>query len=64
MPLHFDAQGSVFVVFEGSGAAPSRTIAKPQPVKVASVDGPWKLTFPPDLGAPAKAEFPLIDARG
>ena len=25
VPLHFDAQGSVFVVFEGSGAAPSRT---------------------------------------
>ncbi len=60
VPLHFDAQGSVFVVFEGSGAAPSRTVAAPKPIKVASIDGPWKLTFPPNLGAPAEADFPAL----
>jgi len=60
VPLHFDAQGSVFVVFDGSGAVPSRSIPTPQPVKVASIDGPWKLTFPPNLGAPAEAEFPAL----
>jgi hypothetical protein len=42
VPLHFDAQGSVFVVFEGSGAAPSRAFTAPQHTKVASIDGPWK----------------------
>jgi hypothetical protein len=60
VPLHFDAQGSVFVVFDGSGAAPSRTIASPWQTKVASIDGPWKLTFPAQLGAPAEAEFPAL----
>ena len=60
VPLHFDAQGSVFVVFEGSGAGPSRSVAAPKPIKVASIDGPWKLTFPPNLGAPAEAEFPAL----
>ena len=46
VPLHFDAQGSVFVVFDGAGAAPSRTVAEALPTKLGSVDGAWKLTFP------------------
>jgi hypothetical protein len=60
VPLHFDAQGSTFVVFEGSGVPPSRSISAAAPTKLASVDGPWQLTFPPNLGAPAQAEFPAL----
>jgi hypothetical protein len=60
VPLHFDAQGSVFIVFEGSNAPPSRTVPKPTRTQLASVDGAWKLVFPPDLGAPATAEFPAL----
>ena len=60
VPLHFDAQGSVFVVFEGSGVAPSRTIPQPTATKVAALDGAWKLTFPPNLGAPPEATFPTL----
>ncbi len=57
VPLHFDAQGSVFVVFEGSGAAPSRTVPRPQYAKIGDVGGGWKVTFAPNLGAPAEADF-------
>ena len=60
VPLHFDAQGSVFVIFEGSGAAPSRTVPARTHTQLAGVDGAWKLTFPPSLGAPAEAEFPSL----
>jgi hypothetical protein len=60
VPLHFDAQGSVFVVFSGSGAAPSRTIVEPTPTKIAALEGAWKLSFPPNLGAPAEADFAAL----
>ena len=61
-PLHFDAQGSVFVVFEGSGAPRSRTVPEPQLAKLGTVEGAWKVTFPPNLGAPAEAEFPTLNS--
>ncbi len=60
VPLHFDAQGSVFVVFDGASAAPSRSVAEAQPSKLGSVDGTWKLMFPANLGAPAEADFPSL----
>lgn len=60
VPLHFDAQGSVFVVFEGSGAAPSRVVPGTAKVKLATVEGGWKLSFPPNWGAPAEANFPKL----
>ena len=37
VPLHFDALGSVFVVFEGSGAAPSHTVPQPQFSRLSTV---------------------------
>ena len=60
VPLHFDAQGSVFVVFEGSGAPSSRSIPEQAPTKLASVDGSWKVAFPPNLGAPEQVDFPAL----
>jgi hypothetical protein len=59
VPLHFDAQGSVFVVFEGAGAG-SKTVPARAKTELAGVDGAWKVTFPADLGAPAEAEFPTL----
>ena len=60
VPLHFDAQGSVFVIFEGTAAAPSREVPVRDRTQLASVEGTWKLTFPLQLGAPAEAEFPAL----
>ena len=60
VPLHFDAQGSVFVVFEGRVTVPSRVAPERKLVKLATVGGEWKLTFPPNWGAPAEVEFPKL----
>ncbi len=60
VPLHFDAQGSVFVIFAGSAAEPSREVPAKVKAKLATVDGDWKLTFPPNWGAPADADFPKL----
>ena len=60
VPLHFDAQGSVFVVFEGSAAGPSLVVSERKNARLATVEGEWKLTFPPHWGAPAEAEFPAL----
>ena len=60
VPLHFDAQGSVFVVFEGKATLQSRVAPPRKQVKLATVGGTWKLTFPPNWGAPAEVEFPKL----
>ena len=45
---------SVFVVFRGSaGAAGSREVAAPKTRVLATVAGPWRLSFESGLGAPA-----------
>jgi hypothetical protein len=58
--LHFDAQGSVFVVFEPGAAAPSRSVPGRTQAQLAIVDGPWKLIFPPNWGAPSETGFPAL----
>ncbi len=57
VPLHFEAQGSVFVVFSGSGAPDSLKVAEAAGTKLSAIEGPWRVTFPPNLGAPAQADF-------
>ena len=39
---------------------PSRVAPARTQEKLATVDGDWKLTFPPNWGAPAEAEFPKL----
>ena len=54
VPLHFDPHGSVFVVFRNKPAALSRTLPHPVRTELATVSGPWQVSFPPDWGAPPK----------
>ncbi len=58
VPLHFDPQGSVFVVFEDSVASASRKVVSSKQIELAKIEGAWKVTFPSNLGAPPNAEFP------
>lgn len=53
VPLHFDALGSGFVVFREGGAAAAAGENYPQPSHVASLDGPWDLSFEGKLSSPA-----------
>ncbi|MBM3311237.1 MAG: hypothetical protein FJY80_07000 [Candidatus Aminicenantes bacterium] len=58
MALELPAYGSVFVIFRRVPTAkrflssPPRRAVEPA---VLTVDGPWRLNFPPDLGAPESA---------
>jgi hypothetical protein len=60
VPLDLDPDGSVFVVFRRPAAAPSRTLPQAVSTRLATIDGPWQVSFPPNWGAPPQAEFPKL----
>jgi hypothetical protein len=54
VPLHLEPWGTVFVVFRKPAKDSARSLAKSADRPIATVEGPWNLTFQPDRGAPAK----------
>ncbi len=62
VPLDLDPDGSVFVVFRRVAAAPSRTLPQPVTTALATIEGPWQVSFPPNWGAPPEAEFPKLES--
>jgi hypothetical protein len=54
VPLHLEPWGTVFVVFRKAATTPSRTLPKIVDSPVATVGGPWDVTFQADRGAPPK----------
>lgn len=57
VPLNLAPWETVFVVFRKPASEPSRTLPAIIETPLASVEGPWQVTFPPDLGAPQSATF-------
>ena len=53
IPLHLEPWGSVFVVFRKAAASESHKLPLVVDTKLATVDGPWKVSFQTDRGAPA-----------
>jgi hypothetical protein len=53
VPLHLEPWGAVFVVFRKPAAAPARTLPAIAESSLATIDGPWTLSFQPNRGAPA-----------
>ena len=53
VPLKLEPWGTVFVVFRKPTTATSRTLRAETETQLATVDGPWKVSFPPNWGAPA-----------
>ena len=62
VPLHLAERESVFVVFRHAAAAPSRTLAHPASTAVATLSGPWNVSFPPNLGAPARIQLAKLES--
>jgi hypothetical protein len=60
VPLHLDPYGSVFVVFRRPAGVPSRTIPKATSTALATVEGPWSVSFPPEWGAPPQVTLPRL----
>jgi hypothetical protein len=54
VPLHLDPNGSVFVVFRKQASAPARSVPQVVSTQLATMKGPWELSFPPNWGAPPK----------
>jgi hypothetical protein len=61
LPIHLDPSGSAFIVFRHPAASSSQL---PTPMRETDVSGslagPWKIQFPPGLGAPDRADFPNL----
>jgi hypothetical protein len=53
IPLKLEPWGTVFVVFDETTTQTSWTAPAQVEKPLATVDGSWKVTFPPDWGAPA-----------
>ena len=53
VPLTLEPWGTVFVVFRKPTSVLSRTLHPETETQLATVDGPWKVSFPPNWGAPA-----------
>jgi hypothetical protein len=54
VPLHLEPWGTVFVVFRKPAKTTSRSLPKTAETTLATVEGPWDLSFEPNLGAPPK----------
>ena len=54
VPLGLEPWGTVFVVFRKPATASSRSLAATTDDAIATVEGPWDVSFQPDRGAPPK----------
>lgn len=52
--LELNERESAFIVFRKAASSRSNKPEKKIPVSVAFPEGPWEITFPPDMGAPEK----------
>ena len=57
VPLKLEPWGTVFVVFQKSTSKTEKTLPAEDPKEIASVNGPWKLEFQANRGAPASIQL-------
>ncbi|MDE3149724.1 MAG: glycoside hydrolase [Acidobacteriota bacterium] len=60
VPLDLGERESVFVVFRNDAAAPPQPAPAVTETTLATLHGPWTLTFPPHWGAPASVQMPEL----
>jgi hypothetical protein len=58
--LNLAERESVFVVVGNGRAAPAEEGSAGQENSLATIQGPWTLNFPPNLGAPATVQMPEL----
>ena len=62
IPLHLGPWGAVFVVFRKPARSATRLLAKQTEEQLATVDGPWTVSFEPGRGAPASITLDSLSA--
>jgi alpha-L-rhamnosidase len=60
IPLSLTAEQSVHVVFRKAATSDALAIKKLAPTTLATLDGPWTVTFQPGRSAPASATLPHL----
>jgi len=61
VPLRLAERESVFVVFRRASSSPSRRLPRTASTIMAALSGPWEVSFPPNLGAPAKIQLQKLE---
>ena len=54
VPLNLEPNDAVFIVFRERAKTFLRTVPVPVETPVATIEGPWEVSFQPDRGAPAQ----------
>ena len=62
VPLHLAERESVFVVFRRATSSSARTLPRATVTTLATIDGPWTVSFPSNLGAPAKITLAKLES--
>src|SRR6266498_2047162 len=62
VPLHLAEGESVFVVFRLAASAQSRRLPHAEVTKLATLDGPWKVRFPPNLSTPSNIQLTKLES--
>jgi len=60
VPLHLSARESVFVVFRRASSSPSRTSTAASVTTLATIDGPWTISFLANPGASSSIQVPAL----
>ncbi len=60
VPLNLAERESVFVVIRNAASAQAPAVAPKSDTTLATIQGPWTLSFPPNWGAPASVEMPEL----
>lgn len=60
VPLRLNPYGAVFVLFRKPAASQSRLLPQRVEVPLATLEGPWEVSFQPGRGAPDKLTFPEL----
>lgn len=61
VPLHLNPRESVFVVFRRRAAEPSRILPQMKSATLATISGPWEVSFQPNLGAPKNIQMAKLE---
>jgi hypothetical protein len=62
VPLSLGPYESVFVVFREVATAPSRVLPRSASTKVATLEGPWEVSFPNGQGAPPNVRLDRLSS--
>jgi len=62
VPLHLAERESVFILFRRAASSPSRPLPGSTVTTLTTVDGPWSISFPSNLGAPLKITLQRLES--